>query len=204
MTFELPSTGFLATPWLLPAYFAVFFATTMIWRSWQVYRRTGINPVVLPTQDSALGYTGRAFKLTLLTLALYLCLDASGWQAVQTNHAFGPGVQLLAWLVLVASLGAMVVAQQQMGASWRVGIDEQHSTPLVTSGLFRFSRNPIFLTMRLNLLGLVVLRPGAAALGIAAVGEVLMQIQVRLEEQHLRQAHGDDYAAYCRRVRRWL
>lgn len=191
-------------PWLLPAYFAVFFATTLIWRSWQVYRRTGINPVVLPMQDSALGYTGRAFKVTLLTLALYLGLDASGWEAVQAHHAFGPGLQLLAWLVLVTSLGAMVVAQQQMGSSWRVGIDEQHSTPLVTNGLFRFSRNPIFLTMRLNLLGLVVLRPGAAALGIAAVGEVLMQIQVRLEEQHLRQAHGDNYVAYCSRVRRWL
>ncbi|MGC1172421.1 methyltransferase family protein [Polaromonas sp.] len=203
MTLEF-STGLLAMPWLLPAYFAVFFATTMIWRSWQVYRHTGINPVVLPTQDSALGYTGRAFKLTLLALAVYLCLDASGWQGVQAPHAFGPGLQLLAWLVLVVSLGAMVVAQRQMGASWRVGIDEQRRTPLVTSGLFRSSRNPIFLTMRLNLLGLVVLRPGAAALGIAAVGEVLMQIQVRLEEQHLRQTHGIDYAAYCSRVRRWL
>jgi protein-S-isoprenylcysteine O-methyltransferase Ste14 len=35
-------------------------------------------------------------------------------------------------------------------------------------------------------------------------GELLMQIQVRLEEAHLAALHGDDYSAYYSRVRRWL
>ena len=66
------------------------------------------------------------------------------------------------------------------------------------------SRNPIFLAMRVNLLGLVLVFPAATTLAILVAGEILMQVQVRLEEEHLRGAHGLTYDDYARRVRRWL
>jgi protein-S-isoprenylcysteine O-methyltransferase Ste14 len=34
--------------------------------------------------------------------------------------------------------------------------------------------------------------------------ELLVQIQVRLEEDHLAQVHGDEYTEYATTVRRWL
>lgn len=36
------------------------------------------------------------------------------------------------------------------------------------------------------------------------LGEALMQIQVRLEEEHLRQTHGEEYQKYCHRRHRWV
>jgi protein-S-isoprenylcysteine O-methyltransferase Ste14 len=75
---------------------------------------------------------------------------------------------------------------------------------LVQHGLFARSRNPIFLSMRMALLGLVLVAPSAATLVLLVAGELLMQVQVRLEEQHLTGLHGERYAAYCHRVRRWL
>jgi len=77
-----------------------------------------------------------------------------------------------------------------MGASWRIGIDAQRSTELVQHGLFSVSRNPIF--------------PAASTLALLVAGEIPMQVQVRLEEQHLLQLPGRAYAMYCSRVRRWL
>ena len=52
--------------------------------------------------------------------------------------------------------------------------------------------------------GVVLVAPSAAMLVRLVAGELLMQVQVRMEEQHLTGLHGERYAAYCKRVRRWL
>ena len=58
--------------------------------------------------------------------------------------------------------------------------------------------------MRLSLLGLFLVFPAAATLVLLVAGEILMQVQVRLEEQHLTALHGEVYRVYRSRVRRWL
>ena len=107
-------------------------------------------------------------------------------------------------VLLLISLAWTVVAQAQMGASWRIGIDEERRTPLVREGVFGLSRNPIFLGMMLTLLGLFLVIPSAVTLLVLGLGVVLIQIQVRLEEEFLSGAHGRDYEEYRRGVRRWL
>jgi protein-S-isoprenylcysteine O-methyltransferase Ste14 len=97
-----------------------------------------------------------------------------------------------------------VVAQAQMGESWRIGIDEERRTPLVRKGVFGLCRNPIFLGMMLTLLGLFLVTPNAVTLLVLTLGVVLIQIQVRLEEEFLSKTHGEHYAEYRRHVRRWL
>jgi protein-S-isoprenylcysteine O-methyltransferase Ste14 len=195
-------------PAALLAYFLVYFLLAFIWRSLLVYRRTGVNPFVLPASDDAHGYVGRAFKLviigcTLVVAIIALAPDAShwlgGWSLLHT-----PALVSAGWLLLLISLAWLLVAQAQMGSSWRIGIDAGHVTALVERGLFRVSRNPIFLAMRVNLLGLFCVYPAAATLAVLVAGEILMQVQTRLEERHLASLHGVSYAAYCARVRRWL
>ena len=102
------------------------------------------------------------------------------------------------------SLGWTVLAQIQMGNSWRIGIDEEKETALVQSGLFRFSRNPIFLGMIVTLAGVFLIIPNALTLLFLVLGFVLIQIQVRLEEEFLAQAHGTEYENFQREGRRWF
>jgi protein-S-isoprenylcysteine O-methyltransferase Ste14 len=192
----------------LLAYFLAYFLLAFVWRSWMVYRRTGMNPVVLPGRDDAYGYVGRAFKLVVLAVAGVVVTQAAAPAAMQ---GLGPmaglqraGVAAVGWGLLLASLLWMLVAQAQMGKSWRIGIDENHQTDLVRTGLFAVSRNPIFLAMRVNLLGLFLVLPNAATLGLLVGGELLMQVQVRLEEAHLAGLHGLAYEQYRSTVRRWL
>jgi protein-S-isoprenylcysteine O-methyltransferase Ste14 len=97
-----------------------------------------------------------------------------------------------------------VLAQAQMGESWRTGIDQKHRTNLVQSGVFSLSRNPIFFGMMVTLLGLFLVIPNALTLLALVMGVVLIQIQVRLEEQFLANSHGDEYTEYKYRVRRWF
>jgi protein-S-isoprenylcysteine O-methyltransferase Ste14 len=192
----------------LLAYFLAYFMLAFVWRSFIVYRRTGVNPFVLPSSDDAYGYVGRAFKFVVFGGAMVVSLIAFAGQAPVWLGAY-PALQSWAifsvgWLLLCVSLIWLLVAQAQMGASWRIGIDAQRHTELVQHGLFSVSRNPIFLAMRVNLLGLFFVFPAAGTLALLVAGEILIQVQVRLEEQHLLQLHGQSYANYCSRVGRWF
>ncbi len=193
---------------LLLIYFLAYFLLAFVWRSYLVYRRSGVNPFVLPAGDDAYGYVGRAFKGVIIGIAAVVAsitfsTDAPTWLGSYallrstTGHAVG-------WGLLVVSLLWLLIAQAHMGLSWRIGIDSTRHTALVQTGLFAISRNPIFLAMRVNLLGLLLVFPAAVTLALLLAGEILMQVQVRLEEQHLRALHGDTYANYCAKAPRWL
>ncbi|HSZ75684.1 MAG TPA: isoprenylcysteine carboxylmethyltransferase family protein, partial [Rhizomicrobium sp.] len=94
--------------------------------------------------------------------------------------------------------------QLGMGASWRVGIDSEHRTGLVTRGLYRFSRNPIYVGMFMVLLGVFLETPNAVTLALLFTLSVAVSTQVRLEEDYLSQQHGAAYAAYRTSARRWI
>jgi protein-S-isoprenylcysteine O-methyltransferase Ste14 len=88
----------------------------------------------------------------------------------------------------------------------RTAIIPHHTTTgLVTSGPFRFTRNPLYLALGLLLAG-VALAMNSLALAVMIVPwSIVMRYGVIAREEHyLEQKFGEDYRAYCRRVRRWL
>jgi protein-S-isoprenylcysteine O-methyltransferase Ste14 len=98
----------------------------------------------------------------------------------------------------------MVAAQLDLGASWRVGIDEGARPGLVTDGLYRFTRNPIFLAMLLALTGFTLLVPTWLSAGTLVVAFLGIRQQVGEEEAWLARAYGDDYRRYAARVGRFV
>ncbi|HEX7296416.1 MAG TPA: methyltransferase, partial [Pyrinomonadaceae bacterium] len=83
-------------------------------------------------------------------------------------------------------------------------IDRENRSPLVHQGLYKFSRNPIYVGMIATLLGLFLAIPNALTLLVLVLGVVVISIQVRLEESYLLESHGTAYSEYQSRVRRWL
>lgn len=192
----------------LLVYLVLFYGIAFFRRSWIVWKRTGVNPYRLAPGPGIHGFLARGYRLVFVVVALIVLLyvfvePAREWMGPLTWFERLP-VQLAGAVLMAASLLWVLVAQTQMGASWRIGIDGARATALVRHGLFARSRNPIFLAMRLELLGLFLVLPGVAAAAVLVAGEILMQVQVRLEEQHLAAQHGAAYADYCARVRRWL
>jgi protein-S-isoprenylcysteine O-methyltransferase Ste14 len=194
------------TAMLLP-YFFLFFAAAFVLPTWRVWRRDGTNALVLPRDDSAFGVIGVWFKI-LIGSILVLCACAAFGVSLNAmgpldwaNHSW---LNLFGAIWLVVTLVWVVNAQANMGQSWRIGIDQKVASKLVTSGLFARCRNPIFLGMRINMLGLFFILPNAATLAILVASEILMGVQVRLEEAHLRETMGQPYLDYCARVPRWL
>jgi protein-S-isoprenylcysteine O-methyltransferase Ste14 len=192
----------------LPLYLLVYVIAAFFWRSLLVWKRTGINPVVFKGTDNAHDFIGRVFKVVFV-LVVAVVLAYSFWPEI---YRYAIPIEWLEhrWLrssgvaLLLLSLVWTVLAQAQMGESWRIGIDQEHQTPLVKTGIFRFSRNPIYLGMMLTLLGLFLVLPDALSLLSLVLGVVLIQIQVRLEEEFLARTHGEGYEQYRRQVRRWI
>ena len=194
-----------ATPLLI--FFALFFAAAFIWPTVRLWRRDGVNALVLPRDDSAHGIIAKWFRALiaaifagLTALALGLPVETLG----TLKWLYGPLASTIGGVLLGGSLIWIVLAQAHMGQSWRIGIDTGSRPPLVRTGLFGRSRNPIFLGMRLNLAGLFLMLPNAFTLAAFLLGEALIQVQVRLEEAHLSSVFGSEYDTYRRDVPRWF
>ena len=79
------------------------------------------------------------------------------------------------------------------------------STELVTSGPYRFSRNPMYVSLTLMYLGEAAVLAQAWPLATLILVVVYVNgVVIPYEESRLRAAFGADYEAYGRQVRRWL
>lgn len=182
-------------------------------RAWVQFRRTGATGFVGFSEPAPwAGTAGSRSRAALVTCALALASGTLGWfgplGAVPNAPTRWGGYPVLAGVGVLLVAAAIVVvlrAQSDMGSSWRVGVDHQESTALVTRGLFAQVRNPVFTGMGLALAGFVAMVPTpltALALVMLILG---VQIQVRaVEEPYLLATHPLAYPAYAARTGRFL
>jgi protein-S-isoprenylcysteine O-methyltransferase Ste14 len=114
--------------------------------------------------------------------------------------AFWPGAVLLmlAVLLVLAALHAFFRARTTV-------IPHQQPSALITSGVFRLTRNPIYLADVLILLGLSLI--WGSLLGLLLVPALFVLLERRFilaEEARLMAAFPDAFAAYCKATRRWV
>lgn len=113
--------------------------------------------------------------------------------------------QLTGLAMAGAGILLVVAAQHGMGNSWRVGVDAQEVTGLVTGGLFSLARNPIFTGMTIFAIGLALMTPGPFSAAAVLAVIVASQVQVRaVEEPYLAAIHGPAYRQYAAHTGRFL
>lgn len=186
--------------------YLVFLALAFGLRTLTQYRRTG--------SSGFHGVGGRVGSVewwggALFVLAVLLGVAAPLLQVAGVVDAVGfldaTPVAVAGLVLALVGIGGTLAAQQGMGASWRIGVDQRETTDLVTSGTFTVVRNPIFTTMTTAGLGLALLAPNVVALvGVAGLVAAI-EIQVRVvEEPYLLRTHGQRYRDYATRVGRFV
>ncbi|WP_207004663.1 methyltransferase family protein [Trinickia mobilis] len=191
----------------LPLVHAVVFGSTAVVGRILIAKNRRHNAVSFSRGDSARDFVARWFYLWLpvidgLFLAVYGFTGERGQPVL--NLAGLEWVRLVGVACLIISLIWVVASQASMGAAWRMGVDADTQTELVTSGPFALSRNPVYLGIRGTMLGQLLVVGTWPVLAIWLMSELLVQIQVRFEEAHMVRLHAQRYAKYCARVRRWL
>jgi protein-S-isoprenylcysteine O-methyltransferase Ste14 len=177
-----------------------------VWRIWLQRRLTGASGVAL--------HAASATRIERVADGLY-GLVGLGLVAVPVAALFDRGlggpatvpatVVVLALLVAAVAIGLTSWSQVAMGRSWRIGIDHDTPTDLVTHGPFRYVRNPIYSAMLLFLVAMLCLLPNPVlfALGIAAL--VCAELQVRvIEEPFLLAQQGARYEAWATNTGRFV
>jgi len=186
--------------------YALFLLTALGLRTAIHLRRTGRTGLVRP---SSLAAPAERIGAALFVTALVAAAAAPALQLpglvepivpLDTPLAHGLGLALA-----TIGTGLPLWAPLGMGDSWRIGVDTGERTQLVTHGLFRRVRNPIFTGMLLAAGGLALLTPNPVALLAVLALLVAVEIQVRrVEEPYLLRAHGDSYRRYAATVGRFL
>ena len=188
----------------LPLLLMAFVIVLMVWPVVRLRRQTGAWAVTLH-RETAPGQ--RLIGVALLGIQL------ASVAFVATHAMYGPAAlavwpvpSFVTWLglgVAVAGIVLVAVAQHQMGASFRIGIDDEE-TALVEDGLFTIVRNPIFTGLVVLLGGMFVAVPCPWSLGLWIAAAITVARQTRLEEHHLLAQHGDAYRSYASHVGRFL
>ncbi|MEK7676564.1 MAG: isoprenylcysteine carboxylmethyltransferase family protein [Verrucomicrobiota bacterium] len=107
-------------------------------------------------------------------------------------------------VMMLAGLLSYGLALRALGDSWRGGIDRKSPGPLVTCGIYAWTRNPIYASFDLLAAGTFLMQGRLIFLMLALGLGVMLHIQIRREERFLTGFYGDAYREYCARVGRYL
>ncbi len=91
-----------------------------------------------------------------------------------------------------------------MRDSWRAGIPRDEKTNLITGGIYKFSRNPAFLSFDLMLTGLALVFFSIPALVTVIAVIISLHLQILREEKHLSEKFGEAYASYKKTTSRYF
>ncbi|MEY2689536.1 MAG: hypothetical protein RL375_3735 [Pseudomonadota bacterium] len=143
--------------------------------------------------------------LALTALALVPILAAGQW--LQMAELPFPGHRIVSIAALVVGLAILFGAALQFRLQ-HTTLDPRvpgKASEFVAKGLYRFSRNPMYLGMVLVLFGVAAWRSnGVGFLVVGLFCVYLTEFQIKPEERALERVFGGAYLAYRANVRRWV
>ena len=180
----------------------IFFA--LIGRVYLVYRLTG----GFGTENTYKSIRSNLYYILCLYIGFggmiaLAILDVRG----RINPQLEIGYISIACALFLAIVGLIitVIGQQQMGSSWRAIVAKSKRTELITHGLFKYSRNPVYMGTLILFFSVVILFPHILMLICFLFAYSSIELLVRFDEEpHLRKVHGEEYESYCKRVNRFF
>lgn len=153
-------------------------------------------------------YFGFLEKVMTAAIVIIIGIHALAFgKLTMTTPLIGDHAGVLDFLGLgigLAGLALCRVAQSTIGASWRVGIDESARPGLVTVGIYRYIRNPTYTGLFILCAGVWMINPTSLVIVWIALFVVMMEFQVRCEEEYLERQYGTDYRDYVKRTGRYV
>jgi protein-S-isoprenylcysteine O-methyltransferase Ste14 len=172
----------------------------VIARAW-LMRRQGIKAVHFGNIDR------KDFLIPPFALFYFYMVVAAAFNLPTVSRQEFFHSDLISWigvLLCLAGLLFLLWSLVSFGRSFRVGIDTERPDKLVTTGVFAYSRNPIYAAFWMILLGQFLIFSNWILLLYLVGAAWLFHRQVLREEAYLREHYGSEYAAYTHRVRRYV
>lgn len=181
---------------------------------WQVKRKevqkqAGIDVNVLSNNTRPIQrYFAKLEKIMTILVILLITLHfffANHFIVTQYfwSTTFAP-TQIIGFITGITGLVICRIAQVTMGKSWRVGIDEKISPGLITHGIYQYMRNPTYTGLYMLSTGVWLINPTALFSCWIIAFFLMMEFQVRCEEEYLEELYGQNFKKYCKKTKRYM
>ena len=118
-------------------YIVLFYGLVFFWRSYITWRKTGVNPYRITKQKGLADFVARIYSLVSVGIIINVLLFSLGppsWYKFLTpiiwlNH---PLLRTIGATLLIIAMIWVMLSQVNMGDSWRIGIDTENETKLIT------------------------------------------------------------------------
>jgi protein-S-isoprenylcysteine O-methyltransferase Ste14 len=155
--------------------------------------------------------SARDWRELALLLFGFLCLGILPWVYVFTgfpraaDYAFSPIRAWLGAIAAVAAIATFYLTHRDLGRNWSVSLDVRQDHKLITSGVYRHVRHPMYSAFWLWVIAQALLLPNyiAGLAGLPGFG-LLYFIRIGREEQMMLDTFGAEYRDYMARTKKLI
>lgn len=168
-------------------------------------KRKNINSFQLGKQkDKKTKEKNFEIVLKIFTVSMFLIQIASiiisdNWFMINVP----PYIKIIGLIFLLIADVIFILSIITMKDNWRVGITNDE-TELVTTGIYKLSRNPAFLSFDILYIGLCLVFPNPVNLVMMIILLFMFDHQINNEEKYLKITFGKQYEEYCEKVKRYF
>lgn len=187
----------------------ILFLTSYVGKLLVLYKKFGINALVLAKGNKGkfIDLTESFVRVTTFVWGLMWGVESllSNWISGWLPNFFSIElVNYIGLLMMAVGLSFFVLSMIWMKKSWRVGIDKNTKTKLITNGIYKYSRNPAFVGFNLMFMGLFLTFPNIATLSVWILNAFSIHILILHEEKHLENVFQEQYQMYKNKTPRYI
>lgn len=189
----------------------LFLGYLVLWRlkKQKMLRANVGDPNVIYTDDRpSQKFFASLSRLMSVSVALLIVFHSAGVKSYLGFYPIEPldnnTANIVGFFLGLSGLLLCWTAQKEMGDSWRVGIDRNNKTTLITSGVFQKVRNPTYSGLFLICAGSFSIFPTTSFMVWVIVFYISIEFQVRLEEEFLTESYGEQYTRYYQTTKRYI
>ena len=186
---------------IFPLVLAILFSAVLGTKFFFVKFKKRINPVLIgKNQKSLYVKILETTPIFLTTILIFLTIINFSQGNISTHSI----LSYLGLVVGLSSLYFLISGYYCMGNSWRIGISNTTKTPLITSGIFSLTRNPVYIAFDLFTLGLFLTTGHLIFFLLFLTMIINLHLLILEEEKSLKNIHQEKYMKYKEKAPRYF
>ncbi len=183
------------------------FFTLLVSKSWLTHKRER-TVIALGKGKKGVGATLEYFYYFGFVFLVYLVLiSAFGWPFIGIGELIvlfdHIGFEIAGTVLQTLSIILFSFALASFKDAWRIGVATQSTGQLITTGIFKYTRNPTYIAMSLLFFGFFLTYSNYFFLGSAVFLPLSFHYQIKQEERLLTTLFKEDYLTYCAQTPRY-
>lgn len=142
----------------------------------------------------------KVFSILMIIVQYFSIIINDNWYFINV-YSF---IRIIGLIIILLGIVLLILALIAIKDNFLIGTNPNTNTSLVTSGIYKISRNPIFLGFDLLYIGLFFVFPNPINLIFTIILVWLFDSLINIEESYLVSIHKDDYINYKSKVKKYF